>query len=88
MSEKIPKIPGLPEGKQLSETEINFMKLIEEKNLVRVHKLKQTKRNNFITAGLLGGAVFGIYLYSMLAVKQEKFLDDFEEPKKINVETS
>lgn len=31
---------------------------------------------------LLGGAVLGIYGYSMFAVQQEKFLDDFDEPAK------
>lgn len=30
----------------------------------------------------LGLGVLGIYGYSMFAVKQEHFLDDFEEPKK------
>lgn len=30
----------------------------------------------------LGFSVLSIYGYSMYAVKQEKFLDDFEEPAK------
>lgn len=33
-----------------------------------------------ITGIALGISVFGIYGYSMYAVKQEKFLDDFEIP--------
>lgn len=40
----------------------------------------------FFLGCILGGTVFGIYLYSMFSVKQEKFLDDFEEPKKINLD--
>lgn len=77
------------------------MKLIEEQNVQRVLKLKQTRKNNIITgkfrktrenfpstsliflSGLLiGSAVVGIYGYSMFAVQQEKFLDDFDEPAK------
>jgi hypothetical protein len=43
----------------------------------------------FLLPGLLlGGGVFGIYAYSMLAVQQEKFLDDFEEPQKEKVESN
>lgn len=62
----------------------DYMKLIEKQNLERVQKLRKTRRNNLITAGILGAAVTGIYFYSMLSVKQETFLDDFEEPKKIS----
>lgn len=70
------------EGK-LDKTQIEFMRLIEKQNLERVEKLKKLRKNNLITASLLGAGVIGIYAYSMLSVKQEKFLDDFEEPKKI-----
>lgn len=40
----------------------------------------------FFSGCILGGTVLSIYLYSMFSVKQEKFLDDFEEPKKINLD--
>lgn len=37
----------------------------------------------FLFSGaLIGFSVLGIYGYSMYAVQQEKFLDDFEEPAK------
>lgn len=35
---------------------------------------------------LLGLGVFSIYGYSMFAVKQEKFLDDFDEPLKEEIQ--
>lgn len=58
-----------------------YMKLIEKQNIERVQKLKRLKRNNILTGCLIGTGVLSIYLYSMFAVKQESFLDDFEEPK-------
>lgn len=95
------QVKGL--NRKLKQTEIDFMKLIEEQNLQRVLKLKKTRKNNILTGEfrkfrkisstslifvffyigfLLGGAVLGIYGYSMFAVQQEKFLDDFDEPAK------
>lgn len=102
MSELKPeqKIKGLE--RKLKQSEIDFMKIIEEKNLQRVLKLKKTRKNNIITGEFrksftfssfatyfwfalgfaLGVSVLGIYGYSMFAVQQEKFLDDFDEPLK------
>ncbi|KXJ82206.1 hypothetical protein RP20_CCG015022 [Aedes albopictus] len=71
--------------RKLKKTEIDFMRLIEQQNLQRVQKLQRQRRNNKITALALGGSVLGIYLYSMYSVKQERFLDDFEEPLKVEV---
>ncbi|KAL9893418.1 cytochrome c oxidase assembly factor 3, mitochondrial [Glossina fuscipes] len=68
---------------KLDKAQLEFMKLIEEQNLERVQKLKRLRRNNLITAGALITSVVGIYAYSILSVKQEKFLDDFEEPRKV-----
>ncbi|CAO1346937.1 unnamed protein product [Diamesa hyperborea] len=79
---KIPNIKNFDPSRKLKKSEIDFMKLIEEQNLDRVRKLKLTRRNNIITAFCLGGSVLGIYGYSMFAVQQEKFLDDFNEPTK------
>lgn len=71
--------------RKLKKSEIDFMRLIEQQNLQRVQKLQRQRRNNKITALALGGSVLGIYLYSMYSVKQERFLDDFEEPLKVEV---
>lgn len=68
---------------KLDKAQLEFMKLIEEQNLERVQKLKRLRRNNLMTAGALITSVVGIYAYSILSVKQEKFLDDFEEPRKV-----
>ncbi|XP_055629439.1 cytochrome c oxidase assembly factor 3, mitochondrial [Toxorhynchites rutilus septentrionalis] len=72
-------------NRKLKKTEIDFMRLIEQQNLERVQKLQRQRKNNKIVGLALGGTVLGIYLYSIVSVKQEKFLDDFEEPLKIEV---
>lgn len=79
MSDRMQKIKDLS---KLKPTELEFVKEIERQNLIRVEKLKRVRRNNTITGSLLGVGVIAIYAYSMYAVKQESFLDDFEEPKK------
>lgn len=74
--------------RKLKQSEIDFMKLIEKQNLDRVTKLKKIRRNNLITAFGIGTTVMSIYFYSMFAVKQEKFLDDFNEPETVPVQQS
>lgn len=68
---------------KLSDREILYIKEVERKNLERVEKFRRMRRNNRITGSLLGLLAISIYGYSMYAVKQETFLDDFEEPQKI-----
>ncbi|XP_018335991.1 cytochrome c oxidase assembly factor 3, mitochondrial [Agrilus planipennis] len=76
-----------PESKvdfsKLGKANLDLIKLIEEKNRARVEKLRKVRKNNLITAGIIGCCVLSIYTYSIFAIKQEKFLDDFEEPQKI-----
>jgi multisubunit Na+/H+ antiporter MnhB subunit len=67
-----------------TEAQLQYIKLIELKNRERVEKLRKLRTRNLWTAGLLGGAVLGIYGYSMFAVRQESFLDDFNEPAREN----
>ncbi|BFF97303.1 cytochrome c oxidase assembly factor 3 mitochondrial [Drosophila madeirensis] len=83
-SEQEPKIKYGENAPKLDRAQLQFMKLIEEQNLDRVQKLKRVRRNNLLTAGALGLSVVAIYGYSIFSVQQEKFLDDFEEPKKVN----
>lgn len=77
------KVANPSEGPKLSPAQLNFMKLIETQNLERVAKLERIRTRNVWTGWGLGALVVGIYVYSMYAVKQEKFLDDFEEPQKV-----
>lgn len=72
--------------RKLKPSEVDFMKLIERQNLQRVTKLRLQRKRNTWTGLIIGGTVISIYLYSMLAVKQERFLDDFNEPQKVSAE--
>lgn len=78
--DRMPKVNIDKDKNRLSQAQLNYMKYIEQQNIERAQKLKKVRRNNIFTALTLGAAVIGIYAYSMLAVKQETFLDDFDEP--------
>lgn len=67
---------------RLNESDKEFIRRLQEQNLERVAKLKRVRRNNLLTAGFLGLGIIGIYSYTIYAVKQETFLDDFNEPEK------
>lgn len=79
MSDRMQKVKDFT---KLKSSELEYIREIERQNLERVAKLKRIRRNNIITGSLLGVGVLAIYGYSMYAVKQETFLDDFEEPQK------
>lgn len=81
-SERMPKI----DLNKLKQTDIDFMKYVEQQNLERVRKLQALRRNNIIVGSLLGTAVLGIYAYSIFSVKQENFLDDFDVPETVVTE--
>lgn len=65
---------SLPKAQQM------YIKKMIEKNNERYAKEKKLRTHYRISAGILFSVVFSIYFYSMYAVKQEKFLDDFDVP--------
>lgn len=67
----------------LNKAALDFMKIIDKQNRERVRKLQDTSRRNRMVGLSIGAGVVGIYLYSIFAVKQETFLDDFNEPPKV-----
>ena len=82
-----PKEPVPDSSFKLSK--LNFFDLanvkeVEEKNRLRVEKLMRQRRNNRITLGILSFSVLSIYGYTFYSIKQENFLDDFNEPEKIH----
>lgn len=76
------------DGPKLTAAQIAFMKLTEQENLKRVQKLELIRKRNWITGWTLGACVLSIYGYTILTVKQERFLDDFNEPEKVIVPKS
>lgn len=79
MSDRMPKV----DLSKLSASDREFIQRVNRENQERVARLKRIRRNNLITAGILGSLVVGIYGYTIYAVKQETFLDDFEVPATI-----
>jgi len=68
------------ELKNMKQSDQLYIKRMEAFNKDRVKKLKILRgRNLLIGIGVTAGVV-GIYSYTMKAVKQEGFLDDFDPP--------
>ncbi|KAJ8713262.1 hypothetical protein PYW07_013632 [Mythimna separata] len=78
-----PNIKSAANDPVLKQAELTYMKLIEQKNRERVNRLQQISKKNRITGLAIGTGVLSVYLYSIFAVKQETFLDDFNEPVKV-----
>ena len=68
---------------QLTGFQKEYMQRVQEQNLERAKKWSGIRRNNRYVGIGLGCLAISIYGYSMWAIKQEKFLDDFEEPEKV-----
>ncbi|EFN70778.1 hypothetical protein EAG_04753 [Camponotus floridanus] len=78
----MPKVDLLKDTEKLKFTDIIYMKRLEEQNLQRAKKVLRYRKSNNRLAFALTFGVLGIYTYTIYSVKQEKFLDDFEEPEK------
>lgn len=64
---------------------VDFMHLkqAEEINIHRALKHRQLRKKTSILGISLALGVIGIYTYTIKAVRQETFLDDFNEPETI-----
>lgn len=87
MADRMPKLDNLKDKTAITPSIADYMKLIEKQNLERVAKLQRIRRNNLITGFSLGACVIGIFTYSILSVRQETFLDDFDKPAIKEVDT-
>lgn len=77
----MPKLDISNDKLKLSQAQLDYMKILEKQNIDRVAKLKRLRRNNILTGVALLGGVLSIYTYSIVAVKQEKFLDEVDDSK-------
>jgi len=77
----MPKLDICNDRLKLSQAQLDYMKILEKQNIDRVSKLKRLRRNNLLTGFALLGGVLSIYAYSIVAVKQEKFLDEVDDTK-------
>ncbi|KDR17579.1 Coiled-coil domain-containing protein 56 [Zootermopsis nevadensis] len=80
VNEQMKKVDLMKDKANISRTTIDYMKVVEKENLRRVQALQKLRQRNIGTGLMLGAGVLGIYFYTIFAVRQEKFLDDFDEP--------
>lgn len=64
---------------KLSQSQLDYMKILEKQNFDRVAKIKRLRTRNIATGLTLFLGVTSIYSYSIWAVKQEKFLDEIDD---------
>lgn len=76
----MPKVDLKDLKEKTGRTAIDYMKILEAKNLARVNKYILIKKRNTLLGSVLAGSVLSIYAYSIFRTKQETFLDDFDEP--------
>ncbi|RLU20233.1 hypothetical protein DMN91_006840 [Ooceraea biroi] len=81
-AEYMPKVDVVKDAGRLKSTDVVYMKRLEEHNLERAKRVQIYRKRNRISGIVLGLTALSIYVYTMYAVKQEKFLDDFEVPQK------
>jgi len=74
----MPKLDVVKDKLKLSQSQLDYMRILEQQNIERVAKLKRLRRNNLLTGVGLIASVVSIYAYSIIAVKQEKFLDELD----------
>lgn len=82
--DRMPKVSLDKEGQKLTNIEKEYMQRLQRQNIERIQKLNLTRRKNRIVGTVLGLGVISIYSYTIWAIKQESFLDDFNEPEKVN----
>jgi hypothetical protein len=68
------ELSSLPQAQQM------YIKRIIEKNNERHAREMKLRFHHRVSGAILVSIVLMIYFYSMYAVKQEKFLDDFDIP--------
>jgi cytochrome c oxidase assembly factor 3 len=67
--------------KQFSAMEQMYIKRINEQNTERVLKERRVRLHYRVVGGFLIVFTLGVYFYTIMSIKQEKFLDDFDAPE-------
>ena len=66
---------------KLTPTQRMFIEKLNSKANEKFAMRKKLKKHYRVTGAILGSIVLSIYFYTMFAIRQEKFLDDFEVPE-------
>merc|ERR1711997_1144217 len=69
---------------KLGKINMDFVRKAKKRNKERATLHRFFRRKDWIIAGTCFGIVIGIYSYTIFAIQQEKFLDDFEMPEEID----
>lgn len=78
-NERMQTVDMSKEFDRLNASDQHFVRKLEQMNLTRAKDMKVMRSRNKLTGLLIGTGVLGVYLYTILSVKQEKFLDDFDK---------
>jgi len=79
-NDQMPQVSFMKNG-EVDKRLLQQIKFVERQNLLRAARLNRMRKNARFTGLLLGGVALSIYGYSIYSIKQETFLDDFEEPE-------
>jgi len=69
---------------QLGKMNMNFVRKAEKTNKERAKNHKFYRRTDWMIAATCFSIAIGIYSYTMFAIQQEQFLDDFDMPEEID----
>ncbi len=64
----------------LGQIQMNLVKQAEKQNLDRAERHRKFRRKDWMVGLTCFAIVVGIYCYTIFAIKQEQFLDDFDMP--------
>jgi len=64
----------------LGKLRMGFIRKAEKETLVKANKHKKFRKKDWTVGGICVGLILGIYSYTIFAMQQETFLDDFEVP--------
>nr|XP_040569480.1 cytochrome c oxidase assembly factor 3, mitochondrial-like [Lepeophtheirus salmonis] len=65
---------------KLGSIQMDFIQKAEKMNSRRASQFSKYRRQDLIVGGVCFTMAISIYLYTIFAIKQEQFLDDFEMP--------
>jgi hypothetical protein len=97
VKEKLVDIPAIKLAKEnlknidpkaMSKIQEMYIEKLNARNNERFLKEKRLQKHYRITGSILMFIALSIYGYTMFAIRQEKFLDDFDEPEAPNVVTN
>ena len=69
---------------KLGKINMDFVRKAEKRNRERASMHRFFRRTDWMIAAGCFGIVVGIYSYTIFAIQQEKFLDDFDMPEEID----